>query len=194
MGTAERPPLMRWTVERFIALVESGVIPEGRGIELLDGQVVTEMPQGKLHFLVFRALQLAFEAMEAAKHGMVAQPTILFRGDNALDPEFALLRAEYGARDLPRAEDVRLVIEVSVTSLGYDLGEKKRIYARAGISEYWVFDASRGGIWVFRDPAGGDYAETRFVPAGESIEVPQVSLPLDTATIFPAPQEDFRNS
>ena len=45
METTERPPLMHWTVERFMALVESGVIPERRGIELVDGQVVIEMPQ-----------------------------------------------------------------------------------------------------------------------------------------------------
>ena len=67
---------MRWTVARFMALVESGVIPEGRGVELLAGQVVTEMPQGKLHFLLFRALQLAFERMEAARHDLVSRPTI----------------------------------------------------------------------------------------------------------------------
>ena len=97
MELAARPPLMRWTVERFMALVEFGVIPERRGIELLDGQVVTEKPQGKLHFLLFLALQRAFETMEAAKHGLATQPTILFQGDSALNPEFALLRAEYAA-------------------------------------------------------------------------------------------------
>lgn len=176
-----------------MALVDSGVVPEGRGIELLDGQVVTEMPQGKLHFLIFRALQIAFEAMGAARHGLVTQPTILFSGDSALDPEFALLRPEYEAQDLPHPEDVRLVIEVSVTSLGYDLGDKKRTYAQADIPEYWVFDASRRGIWVFSDPIGGDYGQSRFAPAGEPLEVPQIGLPLETARLFPGLDEGTRS-
>lgn len=127
--------------------------------------------------------------MEAARHGLVSQPTILFSGDNALDPEFALLRPEYGARDLPRPEDVRLVIEVSVTSLGYDLGDKKQTYAKAAIPEYWAFDVSRRGVWVFSKPVDGVYAQERFVPAGGPIEMPQIGLPLDTASLFLALDE-----
>ncbi len=167
-----------------MALVESGVIAEGRGIELLDGQMVTEMPQGKLHFLLFLAIQRAFGAMDADQYGLATQPTILFPSGSALDPEFAFLRPEYGATDLPRPEDVRLVVEVSVTSLGYDLGSKKKVYANAEIPEYWVFDATRRGVWAFSDPVDGNYAQERFVQAGESINVPQVERALEVRPVF----------
>ena len=45
-----------------------------------------------------------------------------------------------------------LVIEVADTSLVYDLGVKVPLYARHGIPEVWVIDASTRCTHVFREP------------------------------------------
>ena len=34
----QRPTPLIWSNERYLALVESGVIEDGRGVELIDGQ------------------------------------------------------------------------------------------------------------------------------------------------------------
>ena len=177
---------LRWSNERYLALVESGVIEEGRGVELIDGQVMTTMPQGKLHYLICRALQRLFESIGGTHVGFSTQPTIVVAEGEVYDPEFVLLRPEYAENDLPRASDVLLVVEVSVTSRRTDLSTKKAAYARAGIPEYWVVDAAERGVWAFTDPAEGGYRDERFVAVGESLTVPSVGASIDVGSIFPA--------
>ena len=180
------PTPLRWTLRRSLELVESGVIHEGRGIELIDGQVMQTMPQGELHPFLFFALQAAFETMETARQGVRSQPTIILGGHDVYDPEFALIRREaLGQRGLPSADDVLWIVEVSVSSRMIDLGPKQSAYARVKIPEHWVFDAIQRGVWVFTDPVEGEYRNAVFVPAGESVEVPTLGKNLDTATIFP---------
>ena len=180
------PAPLFWTNERYMALVESGVIEEARHIELIDGQVVTSMPQGKLHNLLFLALQRAFAALGLFERGLAVQTTVILRQGNTYDPEFALLRAEYDSHELPRSEDVLWAVEVSVTSRRTDLNSKKAGYAAAGVPEYWVVDAVQRGIWVFTNPIEGEYRQGTFVPAGESLVVPVLRVNLDTNAIFPA--------
>jgi Uma2 family endonuclease len=57
----------------------------------------------------------------------------------------------------PRPADLRLVVEISDTTLGFDLTTKAALYARAAISEYWVFDIAARRLIVHRDPRNGAY-------------------------------------
>jgi len=56
---------------------------------------------------------------------------------------------------------VLLLIEVGDTSLAYDRRTKLRLYAEAGIPEYWVVDATAELIEIHRGPGPGGYEETR---------------------------------
>ena len=66
--------------------------------------------------------------------------------------------------------DVRLLVEISDTTLAFDLGTKARLYARAGIPEYWVVDVVGERIVVHRSPGSGVYADMKSYRIGESIE------------------------
>jgi Uma2 family endonuclease len=57
----------------------------------------------------------------------------------------------------PHADDVLLLIEVADTSLAYDRTTKLRLYARAGIPEYWIVDCTAEAVEVYRDPSGETY-------------------------------------
>ena len=46
-----------------------------------------------------------------------------------------------------------LAVEVAVTSLDYDTTTKAKLYATAGIPEYWVLDLEGKRLIVFRGPA-----------------------------------------
>jgi Uma2 family endonuclease len=62
-----------------------------------------------------------------------------FRKHN--EPEPDLLVTKRSIRDynsIPTRDDLWLVIEVSDTTLQFDLTVKAHLYARAGIVEYWV--------------------------------------------------------
>ncbi len=62
----------------------------------------------------------------------------------------------------PRPGDLRLVVEISDSTLGFDLTTKAELYARAGIVEYWVIDVAARRLVVHletahRDPREGLY-------------------------------------
>jgi Uma2 family endonuclease len=80
----------------------------------------------------------------------------------------------------PKPADLRLVIEISDTTLDFDLTVKAALYARAGIVEYWVLDIAARRLVVHRDPEGGSY---RSVVAYSDEE---------TITPLAAPNREFR--
>ena len=63
-------------------------------------------------------------------------------------------RADFYTTGHPGPADVLLVVEVADSSLAYDLGVKVPLYARHGIPEVWVIDATTRQTRVFREPVG----------------------------------------
>lgn len=47
----------------------------------------------------------------------------------------------------------------SNTSLAYDRCEKLKLYARAGIPEYWIVNVRDNRVEVYRDPQGERYGD-----------------------------------
>lgn len=52
----------------------------------------------------------------------------------------------------PFSEDIFWLIEISDSVLSKDLNEKQRIYAQAGVLEYWVVDVKAKKVFIFREP------------------------------------------
>jgi Uma2 family endonuclease len=87
------------------------------------------------------------------------------------EPDLVLLHrddAELSSRH-PGTEDIALVIEVSDTTLRLDRTTKYRLYARAGIQEYWIVDIPQKRVFVCRDPHGDEYHSVRIFSADETI-------------------------
>jgi Uma2 family endonuclease len=80
----------------------------------------------------------------------------------------------------PRPGDLRLVVEISDTTLCFDLTTKAELYARAGIIEYWVVDVAARRLIVHRDPREGLYCSVTAYGAEE------------TATPLASPGPEFR--
>ena len=65
-----------------------------------------------------------------------------------------------------------LVIEVSDSTLDFDLRTKKRLYAAAGIPEYWIINLVSRRLEVFRSPTSGSeptYAQSLALAATDTI-------------------------
>jgi Uma2 family endonuclease len=52
----------------------------------------------------------------------------------------------------PGAADISLLIEISESSLTFDLGQKLALYKNAGIREYWVVDLKARQVHCFIAP------------------------------------------
>jgi len=83
------------------------------------------------------------------------------RETNEPEPDIAVLAEPITAftERHPRPSEVRLVVEVSDTSLRFDLRNKATLYARVGIEEYRVVDIVDRRILVHRRPESDGYAE-----------------------------------
>jgi Uma2 family endonuclease len=71
-----------------------------------------------------------------------------------------------------------LLIEISDTTLKNNLETKQKIYAFAGIQEYWVVDIQGSQIKVFRQPEGNRYLKEFNFSQGEIVPMafPDVAI------------------
>lgn len=66
-------------------------------------------------------------------------------------------------------------MEISDTSLSFDLSVKAMLYARAGIPEYWVLDVNGRQLFVHRDPSPIGYGSV--IAYGEAESVSPLAAP-----------------
>lgn len=75
-----------------------------------------------------------------------------------------------------------LIVEVADTTKRYDLGTKARIYAAAGVPEYWVVNIPGEVIHQLWSPADAAFAEQRTVAFGSTIRSATIAaLTVETA-------------
>lgn len=80
-----------------------------------------------------------------------------------------------------------MVVEVSDTTIAFDLTTKARLYARAGIPEYWVLDITNRRLIVHRDPQPGGYSNVDAYNEHEAVApLAAPSNPLTISTAFPS--------
>lgn len=147
----------------YDTLVEAGLF-EGLPIELLDGQLVAKVsPAGSAHAgLTTRLLEMLFPILARDMTIRINQP-FAASDDSEPEPDLAVVRRG----DLTAHPDrAFLVVEVCHSSGHNDRVIKTRIYANAGIPEYWIVDVDKQVIEVYTEPRAGGYASKRIVREG----------------------------
>jgi Uma2 family endonuclease len=147
----------KWTLDDYHRMIEAGIL-DGRCVELLNGEIIDMSPEGEPH---------ASASVEAGEYLMrllgdraqvrPAKPITLPAVSSEPEPDLAIvarLGREYRQHH-PYPENIFWVIEYANTSLSRDLDEKKLLYAKAGIQEYWVVNLKDMTVAVFRHPVDG---------------------------------------
>lgn len=182
------PPRKRWTREECAVLEASGLW-EQQHLELIEGELISKMGKKRphtnamviMHAWLLRVFGEQFVNQEAS---MDVAP-----GDNAInEPEPDLIVLARPSREIrsgnPQPSDIRLLVEVSDTTVKFDLTVKARLYARAGIAEYWVVDVPARRIVVHRDPQDGQYRSVVAYSENESVRPiasPEHEFPVGSA-------------
>ena len=170
------------TIERYNALVASGVYDERDKIELIDGLLVEKIPKGDRHVLMLRRLIAAISAQ--------LPPTTLVTKEDPLTlsrskPEPDLMVVSGDPASLESAEitaaDVAAVIEVADSSLNFDLGAKADAYAAGGVGLYYVVDLPNEKLWRHTGPSAAGFGQCQSVRA---IEVESLSVIVAIAPLF----------
>lgn len=170
----------RWTVDRYHRAVEAGVF-EGQPLELLDGVLVEMSPEGIPHAGLSSDAADYLRAKLGNRAKVREAKPITLPNDSEPEPDIAIVRPlgeVYKTERHPTVADIFWVMEYANTSLEKDLAVKDKIYAAAGISEYWVVNLKTRSLVVFRQPKDGTY-QSQIVLAEGTIHpecCPDISL------------------
>lgn len=130
------------------------------------------MPKDPPHSFSTKRIAKIFSALPKGWMIQTQEPITL--AESEPEPDGAIIRGsdtDFQNRH-PRASEVALVIEVANTSLDRDRADKSRIYARAGIAEYWIVNVSDEQVEVYTDPESSSppcYRERKDYPRGSTL-------------------------
>src|SRR3954453_10326951 len=150
------PRPVHWTCAEFHRFGDLGVF-EGRRAMLIDGVILEEGPMNPPHAITLELVEAALRTAFGTGWRIRSQSPLVLGQDLDPEPDFAVMAGTpRGSSGHPTTAD--LVVEVADSSLDFDTNEKRLLYARAGIREYWVVDINGRRLLVYRDPQAGDYA------------------------------------
>lgn len=157
-----------WTLPDLIALPDDGLVHE-----LLWGQIVMNPVPSARHADYVDDLAEALRRVCPPEERIRTHTGIIIPGTpviNAPGADLYLAPRTALADPYISADDVRLVIEVSLSTFRRDNGPKAAAYAAGKIGWYWVIDRERT-IHVHRLAPAGGYEVAQVVRPGNPVEV-----------------------
>jgi len=184
----EANTLKYWTVREYHQMSELGILNSNERTELIAGQITLMAAKGTSHVTALHLLANALrEQLDNAALIRTQDPIQL---DNFSEPEPDLIVAvgtvlDYATQH-PRPHQVYLVVEVADSTLKQDCEIKDKLYAGAGISDYWVLDLKNRQLHIFRNPTPTGYTSHLILTEPNQVSplaFPHLSLTL--TSIFP---------
>ncbi len=184
----------RISYDEFEAMIERGEFPpdDPTRYELIEGEILPMVAPNPPHDESINSLMYWSIGQLSRDLALVRvqQGIGIPRQESAPMPDLAWVRnRSYKARR-PYPEDIFLVVEVSFTTLSYDRNRKARLYARAGLADYWIINLQSDCVEVLRDPGPQGYASKSVYYTGDVIHplaFPDLEFPV--ALLFPEVDE-----
>jgi Uma2 family endonuclease len=169
-----------FTVDDVSRMMEAGILGEDENFELIEGDLVMAAAKHVGHDKIRFVLNHAFNRIAPEELFVASEPSLQLAKDVLVEPDIVLIRRSvYDAAPKtfarPNPEDLRLVVEIAVSSLSYDRGIKARLYARHRIPEFWVIDAAERKTFVHTGPSGDTW--TSIVERGPDDALTTSALP-----------------
>ena len=142
--------------------MEAAGVWEHQRLELVEGELINRMGKHRKHSTSITLVNIKLGEIFGRHFVNQEVPIDVAPEDNPTnEPEPDLIVLKRHLSDFmegnPRAKDLNLAVEISDSSLSFDLSVKARLYARAEIAEYWVLDVAGRRLIVHRDPILGRY-------------------------------------
>jgi Uma2 family endonuclease len=150
-----------WTRDQLAPLEAAGFF-HGERLELIEGELISKMGKNRPHVIAVTSMFLWLIECFGKSFVEAEAPIDVRPEDNSTsepEPDHIVLNRDRSTfAHNPQPADILLLVEVSDSTLAYDLTVKGGLYARAGISEYWVFDLNGRCLIVHRQPVSGQYS------------------------------------
>lgn len=141
-----------FSVSSYFELVERGLLEEDDHVELLEGLIVASPPQGPLHAGVTMAVDAALRRAVGERASIRVQMPLVAGPRSVPEPDIALVPGTAADYLDHHPTGALLVVEISDSSLPQDRLSKSRIYARAGVLEYWILNLRDRCVEVHAEP------------------------------------------
>lgn len=147
---ATSKPAVRFTIADYRTL------PEGARYQLLEGDLIVSPAPSLRHQLILVRLLAAIHAfIEPRNLGRVypSPVDVILSEEDVPQPDIAFVSS--ARLGLPAPEGIHggpdLCVEIlSPATAALDRGAKRRLYARHGVTEYWIVDGDAHRIEVYR--------------------------------------------
>ncbi|WGV28379.1 Uma2 family endonuclease [Halotia branconii] len=159
--------IAKWTIDEYHRMIDAGILSD-RQVELLQGEIVEMPPEGEPHAYCSDEAGEYLAKLLAERAKIRHAKPITLPNDSEPEPDLAIVRRlgrEYREHH-PYPENIFWLIEYANSSLEKDLEIKSRIYAQAGILEYWIVNLKKLHLMVFRDILDGEYTTKQTLTAG----------------------------
>jgi Uma2 family endonuclease len=151
--------IARFSINDYHQMIAAGILDDRR-VELLNGEIIEMSPEGEPHayysYTAAKSIERLLGDQVEVRQG---KPITIPSSNSEPEPDIAVVQPlgrEYLSHH-PYPENIFWVVEYSNTSLQKDLAPKAKVYAAAGISEYWVVNLKAMQLVVMRDPIEGEY-------------------------------------
>ncbi|MBA3923207.1 MAG: Uma2 family endonuclease [Nostocaceae cyanobacterium] len=160
-----------WTVAEYHQMIETGILSPDERIELIEGKIIEMSPQGPPHATTTGCVSEYLTQLLGSRVAIRIQVPVTLQPKSEPESDIALvLPPQRRYRDHhPTASEIFLVIEIADSTLVGDCEIKKKMYAKAGISDYWVIDVKNNHLFVFRSPAGDVYLQEIELGRGDRV-------------------------
>ena len=149
----------RLSVEKYEAMVASGVFTKHDRLELIEGMLVEKMTKGRRHSRASENCRRAIErAVPEGWHLEVEKPVRIPARHSMPGPDMFVARGvadDYEDLD-PGPPDVALVVEVSDSTLAADQA-LAGMYGGGGVPVYWLVNLADRRLEVYSGAMGGAY-------------------------------------
>jgi len=168
-------------VDEYHQMANAGILQADERVELIDGQLFKMAAKGTAHSAATGRTEKLFERLLSGRVWVRVQEPIQLNDYSEPEPDIAITQPDpldY-ADHHPTVNEVYLVIEVADTILKKDCQLKAKVYARAGIEDYWVLDVTDRRLFVFRQPIQEIYQNSFILPSNgvlSPLAFPEVAI------------------
>ncbi|MEL7035135.1 MAG: Uma2 family endonuclease [Cyanobacteria bacterium J06592_8] len=173
---------MKWSLEDYHHMIKTGLLDD-RPVELLAGEIVEMSPEGEPHAFFSRTAIQYLTRLLGDRALVSPDKPITLPNQSEPEPDIAIvepLGREYLTHH-PYPENIFWIIEYANSSLEKDSTVKYRIYAEAGIPEYWLVNLQTRELIVNRQPSGREYGSKMTLRDGyiSTLAFPDLEIPVE---------------
>lgn len=171
------------TVEDYHRMADAGIFGPEERVELIDGELIEMAPIGNPHWTRHAIITNYLNGVLGSRAFIVPQGSFPLDRRSEPQPDIAVLAPrDYHERGPDSPDEIFALIEVAQTSINFDLGRKRRLYASRRIREYLVVDIGKNQLFRFTEPSDLVYGVESVLGYGDQfalVAVPEIPLLAD---------------